>query len=75
MEVTEQTTKHWVYGQGTKEEVKQTKSLVTISCNRGLVKCKEYTDGISGDDFARMIDNCFPEVFKYFINPFARHFL
>ena len=60
---------------GRKEGEKQAKFMVGISYTRGVVICEQYTDGLSGDKFARIIDNCFPQAFDLSVNPWQRVFL
>lgn len=60
---------------GRKEGETQAKFMVGISYNRGVVICEQYHGSISGDMFARIVDNCFPQAFNLSINPFDRRFL
>ena len=53
---------------GRKEGETQAKFMVAISYNRGVVMCQQYSDGISGDKFARIVDKHFPQAFNLSIN-------
>ena len=59
---------------GKKEGSTQAKFMVAISYDRGVVMCEQFKT-ISGPKFAKMMDNCLPEVFDLSINSHDRRFL